>query len=67
MNLIIDLQSELLVDRSRVCDPHVRLLLRTFGRELAKGSAWAVVSKEVAAYYGLARRLIAARGNMVDA
>lgn len=53
MNTTIDLQSEILVDRSRVRDPHVRLLLKAFGRELVTGSAWAVVNKEIATYYGL--------------
>jgi hypothetical protein len=58
MNTIIDLQSELLIDRSRIRDAHLRLLLTAVGRELVKGSAWVAVSKEIATYYGLARQLI---------
>lgn len=54
MNTIIDLGSELLVDRSKIRDPHFRLLLLVLGKKLAKGSAWIAVNKEIAIYYGLA-------------
>lgn len=63
MNAIIDLNSELLVDRSRFRDPHLRLLLAALGRELVKGSTWIVVNKEIAMYYGLARQFIARQCN----
>jgi hypothetical protein len=58
MNAIIDFNSDLLVDRSRFRDPHLRLLLAALGRELVKGSEWVVVNKEMATYYGLARQFI---------
>lgn len=54
MNAIISLTSELLVDRSRIRDPHLRLLLTAIGEELAKGSPWVAVNKEVASRYGVA-------------
>jgi hypothetical protein len=61
MNMIIDLQSEVWIDRSRIRDAHLRLLLTAVGEELVKGSAWVAVSKEIATYYGLARQLILQR------
>jgi hypothetical protein len=53
MNAIIDLGSELLVDRSRVRNPYMRLLLAAIGQELAKGSPWVAVHKKLAVTYGL--------------
>ena len=58
MTAIIDMQTVLLVDRSKVGDPRLRLLLKALGRELAKGSAWIAVNKEIATYHGLARRFV---------
>jgi hypothetical protein len=60
---IIDLSSELLVDLSKTRDPHLRLLLKALGRELAEGSAWVAVNKEVATYYGLSREFFAPQGS----
>ena len=57
MNAIIDLGSELLIDRSRVRNPYVRLLLAAIGQELAKGSPWVAVHKKLAVAYGLFRQL----------
>ena len=51
MDPVIDLGSELLIDRSRVRDPHVVLLLRALGQELALGSPWVVVNKVDASPY----------------
>jgi hypothetical protein len=51
MNPIIDLSSEVLIDRSRVRDPYMRLLLTALGQELAEGSAWVAVDKCVAHTY----------------
>ena len=56
---IIDLNSELLVDASRIRDPHLRLLMKAIGQELAKESAWVAIDKEIATYYGLARDFFA--------
>jgi hypothetical protein len=53
MNTIIDLSSELLIDRSRIRDPYLRLLLTAIGVELAEGSAWIVLDKKVASEYGI--------------
>ena len=61
MDAIIDLCSELLIDRSCVRDPHLRLLLTAIGQELAKGSPWVAVSKQVAVHYGLGRDLMVRR------
>ena len=51
MSPVIDLSSELLIDRSEVQDPYVRLLLSALGQELAEGSAWVAVDKCVASMY----------------
>jgi hypothetical protein len=67
MDAIIDLGSELLVDLSRTRDPHLRLLLKALGQELAKGSAWVAVNKEVAVHYGLAREFFAPQGSTAAA
>jgi hypothetical protein len=48
MTTIIDLSSELLIDRSQIRDPHVRLLLAALGQELVRGSPWIVLHKTVA-------------------
>jgi hypothetical protein len=67
MNAIIDLQSEILVDRSQVRDPHLRLLLAALGCELARDSAWVVVSEEKASHYELAHLLMANQRNAAPA
>ena len=43
MSPVVDLSSELLIDRSQVRDPYVRLLLAASGQELARGSPWVAV------------------------
>jgi hypothetical protein len=53
MNTMIDLNSELLIDRSRVRNPYLRLLLTALGQELAKGSPWVAVNKRLAAKYDI--------------
>jgi hypothetical protein len=53
MNTVIDLTSELLVDRSGIRDPYLRLLVTAIGQELAWGSPWVAVHKEVASQYGV--------------
>ena len=54
MTTMIDLNSELLIDRSRIQDPYLRLFLTATGEELAQGSAWVVVDKKIASQYGIA-------------
>lgn len=61
MDAIIELNSELLVDRSRIRSPYLQLLLTAFGQELAKGSAWVAIDKTVASEYPLPAVLIAGR------
>ena len=51
MCTMIDLSSEVLIDRSHVRDPYVRLLLAALGRELVRGSAWVALDKTVASNY----------------
>jgi hypothetical protein len=58
MKTIIDLSSEVLIDRSRVRDPYLRLLLAAIGQELAKGSPWVAVDKRTATEYELLFPLI---------
>ena len=60
--IILDLSSEILVDLSRVRDPHLRLLLKAIGQELAAGSAWISVGKEIATHYGLSRAFFVPQG-----
>ena len=67
MNAIIDLKSELLVDRSKIHDGCLRLLLAALGREVAKGSAWIAVNKEILAHYGLAGPFFVPQENVVAA
>ena len=61
--IIIDLSSEILVDLSKVRDPHLRLLFKAIGQELAAGSAWVSVGKEIATHYGLSRVFFAPQGH----
>jgi hypothetical protein len=56
MNAMIDLGSEILVDRSKIRVPQLRLLLNAIGQPLARGSAWVAVSKRMAEFYSLLKR-----------
>ena len=58
MNAIIDLGSELLIDRSQIRDGQLRLLLAAVGKPLVSGAAWLVVDKRVAAIYPFLRRIL---------
>jgi hypothetical protein len=60
---IIDLGSELLVDRTRLHNPQARLVLAAIGQPLIAGSAWVAVDKRVASVYPQLLRLIAPRTN----
>lgn len=51
MTTIIDLNSEVLIDRSHVREPYARLLLAALGQQLVKGSSWIVLDKTVASTY----------------
>ena len=64
---VIDLSCELLIDRSTLGDPYLRLLLTANGREIAKGSPWVVVNKDVAAQYGLSHLTAPHRSDVVVA
>jgi hypothetical protein len=57
MDYVIDLGSELLVDRSRLPMGQLRLLLAAIGHPLVTGSPWMVVDKRAATTY---RPLLAA-------
>ena len=57
MNSIIDLSSELLVDRSMIRDPYLRLLFTVIGEKLVDGSPWLAVDKRMASQHGLSRRI----------
>ena len=58
MHTIIDLKSELLVDRSRIRSPHLRLLLTALGQELTQGSPWIALDKQIASMNGILVQLI---------
>jgi hypothetical protein len=45
MNTVIELGSELLVDRSSNCDPYIRLIADIFGEPVLNKSAWVAISK----------------------
>jgi hypothetical protein len=51
MTTFIDLNSELLVDRSQVRNPYLRLLLTAVGREVVRGSPWVAVDKLIVTAY----------------
>ena len=51
MDTIIELNSEVLIDRSRVGSPYLRLLLTAIGEELVKGSPWVAIEKETASRF----------------
>ena len=53
MSAIIDLKSELLVDRSQIGNPYLQLLVAVLGKELVKGSAWVAINKKVASEFEL--------------
>ena len=57
MNAIIELKTEVLVDRSRIAEPRLRLLLAAVGEPLIYGSPWLVVNKQVARVYALLKNL----------
>jgi hypothetical protein len=59
MNPIIDLGSELLLDRSRIVSPYVRLLIAAIGQEFVRGSPWVTVSKRALSVYAVPSELIA--------
>jgi hypothetical protein len=57
MRSMIDLGSELLVDCSRISSPYLRLLFTAIGQELAEGSPWISVNKQVLGVYAVAPKL----------
>ena len=56
MQSVIDLGSEVLVDRSKVRLPQLRLLLEAIGKPILKGSAWVAIDKQIAEAYRLLKR-----------
>jgi len=46
MNSILDLGTELLVDRSTIADPFLRLIVAALGETVLEGSAWVSINKE---------------------
>jgi hypothetical protein len=61
MNAVIDLSSELLIDRSQIRDPYLRLFVTAIGQELARGSPWVAVNKRAASQHGIACHLMMPR------
>jgi hypothetical protein len=51
MDAIIELESEVLIDRSQIRNAYLRLLLAALGRQLIHNSQWIVVEKRVASVY----------------
>jgi hypothetical protein len=60
MCAIIDLNSEVLVDRSQIRDAYLRFMLTAIGTELVRGSPWVAVDKVVAARHELLEWLMPA-------
>jgi hypothetical protein len=46
MDTVIDLGSELLIDRSALIDPFLRLIADALGIPVVDGSAWVAVAKQ---------------------
>ncbi len=67
MNAIIDLGSELVIDRTQIRIPQLQMLLRAIGKPLARGSAWVVVQKQIAALYSLNRAFTSTNSSRVFA
>jgi len=61
MNTIIDLTSGILIDRSQIPNPYLRLLLTAVGQELAKGSPWVAIDKRAVSRYEPLLRLMGRR------
>jgi hypothetical protein len=55
MNIVIDLATEVLLDRSAVTNPYVLLLASALGQPLAQGSPWVALDKQSAMLCGLTR------------
>lgn len=53
MQTAIDLGTELLIDRSRISTPYLRLLIAAIGQPMAQGSPWVAIDKQVALLYAL--------------
>ncbi len=51
MEGLIDLGTEVLLDESRIRDPHLRLLLAAIGTKLLPKSAWVAVDKDALAFW----------------
>jgi hypothetical protein len=60
---VIDLGPELLVDRTSVASPQLKLMLAAIGEQIAPGSAWVALDKRVAAVYPQLLRLLDPRHN----
>lgn len=60
---IIDLGTEVLIDRSRIRVPQIRLLLAAIGQPVAQRSAWVAVNKRVAALFALPPEFVGAIRN----
>jgi hypothetical protein len=56
MDAIVDFGTELLIDRTRVNAPQLKLLLSAVGRPLVRGSAWLSIDRPLAEFYGLVTR-----------
>ena len=53
MHPIIDLKSELIIDRSQISNPYLRLLLTVIGEEIVRDSPWVAVNKRVVRRHNL--------------
>lgn len=67
MDCIIELRSEFLVDRSRIGDPFLRLMLTARGQTLAFGSPWVAIDKRIVGECGLFGLFSAAASRAVQA
>jgi hypothetical protein len=61
MDTMIDLSTELLIDRSKIRNPYLRFLLAAIGEQLVKGSPWVAVNKKTASQYQIAEQLLIPR------
>ncbi len=56
MDALIDLGAEVLVDRSRLRNPYLRLLAAAAGQKLASGSPWVALDKRALTTCSAGRR-----------
>lgn len=66
MQAVIDLGTELLVDRSLITSPQLRFLLTALGEQLARNSPWVAVDKFTAIANQLPLKMLSQRSPLTQ-